>query len=1641
MSTITNLNFSVESSWDGSGIDEAMRSIATLKAEIEGMTDGRIQLEVELQNQREVQEQVDEVARNRDMTINADADTAEAKAKIDEAAQNRDTEIKVKTDTAEAKAAIDLAARNRDTEIKVKMDRSQINEAEQAFMGLGRSAEQAFNPAHLSSFGDGIGTVATKVGGLLSNFQVLQWVVIGFAGISLTPLIGQLVQAAGVIALMPAGIAAVVSVFATMKIGMSGVMDAFQAYQKMQDNAASDATQQQHAIESAQRAVQAATRGSEAAQRDYEAAIRSTNQANRELVQAQQEVGRAEQGVADAQRSTLRAQQSLNDARRQATQDLEDMNRQLARASLDEEGAALAVAEAQRELQRTNSDPRSDALDRAEAQHRLNVAIQDQQDTLQKNRELQEKVNDANQKGVEGSDKVVAAKDAVERAAEGEAQAQDRLANAHDRVAQAQQNVINSQDNIAQAQQHIVEAQQNVVDAQNRLTEATNRTSSSQADFAQKMGALSPAAAAFVTTMIGMKGAYDDLKNTVQDNLFDKLGDSFSSFANSWLPTVKGGLGEIATQINEGVRKALRDFDTDANHSTVAKIFDNIAKSIQPVIDGLKNLFEGFLNLAGVGSEFLPGLGDSFDNISKKFKDWTQNPDNQGKFRDWIKESIEAFKNVMNLIVQIGRIIGDVFGATKENGKGQLESLADNAKKLADYLATPEGQKKIRDFFEGLRDTLNNIFEVCRMVVSVLDKIDSLSHNNLIKTSFGNAEMTDKFLEAAGNPAQSGKNAAKGAGDWMADHPNSPITQGATWAADTPEHLHDLWRSTWNIMRTEANVAWEGMKIGWNATASFFRDHWNDLGGQLSRGWNTVWTNTKTSSEGIWRSLNTSWHGALDTLDRDWNTYSGILGGGWSAFWTNTRNEGQRLWGDIRAKWSDTLNGVQDTWNQKSPLLGAAWTSFWTTISSVARGIWDGVKKGFASFMEDLMKGFGEIVVRAEQVWGGIKRAFGAPINFVFNAVSDTVGKVIPALHFDHDPVKYADGGLTKEVGQIKALGGTRADTHPILVSGQEYVVNGEAASKPGMLQHLDAINYGGAPAPTSANNNFAPFGPGIAAFQDGGSVDKGPHGEPSSTEAIQRALNWAGGNSGREYNADGWLDCSGLASGVYDVLLGKSPHREFTTVSDFESLGFVRGMGGVFDIGVLPLPGDSGHMAMSLGGHNIESAGGGKGIQVDGSAWGASNPYFTDHYFLPGNLFSPQYFGTGWAGSSANDPGFWGKIGNVIGGVANFGRSTLAETVQRLTDPIINAIPAPIPGTGSPAGNVVHDLAAKVRDEAVSYIRGHDNPTGHGSGGGFSNTIPSPEHKAIIDQAIDLAGGVSDRVAWENGFETLISRESGWNAGAINNWDSNAAEGFPTKGLTQMRDDTFAAHAVPGHTDIWNPVDNIASDIGYIKSRYGDITNVQQANPNASAKGYQDGTKNADPGWAIVGEAGPEMIKFNGGEQVMSNQDTQNMLKNLQSVAQQHASSFQNALTAPIDAVGQDLGIGSITGGSGFIPQLINQSIKYAQELNGWTPPAGSLLAMAGVGTIGVPGMNKMQQSIDPSMQRDLSAPRSAPQAQAEAGVQAQAQALKEGVLPNPADRPFIGGDVHLTSGAKDPVADFYRRLDLHHKGFDPTL
>jgi hypothetical protein len=143
--------------------------------------------------------------------------------------------------------------------------------------------------------------------------------------------------------------------------------------------------------------------------------------------------------------------------------------------------------------------------------------------------------------------------------------------------------------------------------------------------------------------------------------------------------------------------------------------------------------------------------------------------------------------------------------------------------------------------------------------------------------------------------------------------------------------------------------------------------------------------------------------------------------------------------------------------------------------------------------------------------------------------------------------------------------------------------------------------------------------------------------------------------------------------------------------------------------------------------------------------------------------------------------------------------------------------------------------------DKVVNWLNGgagsSRGATGTGASGGPPASAPSGQVADWVAAGVALAGKPS---SWTPPEINIAMFESGGDPNAINNWDSNAAAGTPSKGLMQVIDPTFRANMVPGHGDIWNPIDNVAAASNYIAGRYGDPWNTPGERSLARGGAYQ---------------------------------------------------------------------------------------------------------------------------------------------------------------------------------------------------------
>jgi uncharacterized membrane protein YfbV (UPF0208 family) len=475
-----------------------------------------------------------------------------------------EAKVELKADTGRARAEIDAAAKDRHSTIHVDVDKDRLGQVGSTVSNaITNSVEDGMSdlgPKLSGSAASAGGSIGSAMGGPMTAALIA-------AGA--TAIAGVASSLSGIAGLLPAGLLGAGGVVGTLAVGLDGVKDAYDAVTKASETSGQEQASKAKEVESAQRTL------------------------------------------TDAVQSQAQAQRDVAGAYRDARQNLDDLNLSLQGGKISEAQAYNNVLKARRDLAQGHF---KDTLEYNDAVLRVQSAEQSWRESQQRNVELQAKTNDANAKGVENSDAVVAAKERERRANES-----------------------------------VQAAQENVNTIQTKL-------SSTAQDAALSMSKLSPQAQAFVNTLVGMKPAFQDFKNSVQDALFGNIGPQFQQLATTYMPVLQSLMTNLGTSMNHAFGELSKFLQQPQTLAAVQSIFANIGSSFQVWMQALKPASEAFLRFTQVGSSFLPQLAQMGIGLANMFNQFAQS----GQLQQWMQTGMNALGQLMNMLPTVLQMFADL---------------------------------------------------------------------------------------------------------------------------------------------------------------------------------------------------------------------------------------------------------------------------------------------------------------------------------------------------------------------------------------------------------------------------------------------------------------------------------------------------------------------------------------------------------------------------------------------------------------------------------------------------------------------------------------------------------------------------------------------------------------------------------------------------------------------------------------------------------------------------------------------------------------------------------------------------------------------------------------------------------------------
>lgn len=528
-------------------------------------------------------------------------------------------------------------------------------------------------------------------------FRLFSGRVLGLA-FALPLLVPAVAVAAGALGVLLPVVAALAAGIGVLTLGFSGIAAVVKGLGDVEKNAAKDQLAASKLLRTASRQIRDAEQGIEKARQSAadaaEDSARRVKDAQRGIVDAERAAARAmkdalaaqvkaQNSLTAANRDAKKAQQELTEAKEEAKKQAQDAALALKQNAVDQRQAVVDLFEATVSNANTQADPGATNLDREQAA----IALEQAQISLERLRIEGEaltaqKATDA-AKGIAGSDQVLAAQEALLSALERQKQAQLALREAGEGVTEAQldgdrriadskvalTDALRAQERSARdslqanadAAQALADAQINYADA---VTQANEIGSASTKKLREDMDALGPAGVKFAEFIFGLKGGFQELRQTAQENMLpglqtalEGLGERYGPGFVKFIDDMSAALGNLFIKIGEGLQG-------ESWSAFFAMIGEKGPDLFTKMMEGIGS----FLTvLADLAVAFAPLAEDVLDAITKFFKGLSEDTGDLGeksgfqKFVDYIKKEGPALAKLLgsfgSALINLGKAL------------------------------------------------------------------------------------------------------------------------------------------------------------------------------------------------------------------------------------------------------------------------------------------------------------------------------------------------------------------------------------------------------------------------------------------------------------------------------------------------------------------------------------------------------------------------------------------------------------------------------------------------------------------------------------------------------------------------------------------------------------------------------------------------------------------------------------------------------------------------------------------------------------------------------------------------------------------------------------------------------------------------
>jgi hypothetical protein len=238
--------------------------------------------------------------------------------------------------------------------------------------------------------------------------------------------------------------------------------------------------------------------------------------------------------------------------------------------------------------------------------------------------------------------------------------------------------------------------------------------------FEEALAKMAPSAAATFREIATLKPAFDDLRQSIQQNMFEGLAQYVAPLGATYFPVLREELGRFGTIMGGAAQQVARFALEGRTVGDLAMILANVRSGFAELAGAAVPALQIFRDLAAVGSTFMPGLASGLTDLAWRTAEWVARARETGVLRDIMSAALSVIGDLGVIVMNVGSIIVSVFQAGAGSGAGFLEIIKSATGELAAFLNTDYGQSMLAGAFAAIGEAIRAVMPLIGIVAGIV---------------------------------------------------------------------------------------------------------------------------------------------------------------------------------------------------------------------------------------------------------------------------------------------------------------------------------------------------------------------------------------------------------------------------------------------------------------------------------------------------------------------------------------------------------------------------------------------------------------------------------------------------------------------------------------------------------------------------------------------------------------------------------------------------------------------------------------------------------------------------------------------------------------------------------------------------------